>query len=66
MASEPGGEPGIVPDRDRVGPRPSGPPSEARHGRRERPSMVQFLDNRRLGPMWEFEQRYLTRDARGN
>ena len=28
-------------------------------------SIVQFLDNRRLGPMWEFEQRYLTRDARG-
>ena len=28
-------------------------------------SIVQFLDNRLLGPMWEFEQRYLTRDAKG-
>lgn len=28
-------------------------------------SIVQFLDNRVLGPMWEFEQRYLSRDAKG-
>jgi SNF2 family DNA or RNA helicase len=28
-------------------------------------SIVQFLDNRLLGPMWEFEQRYLKRDGKG-
>ena len=28
-------------------------------------SIVQFLDNRLLGPMWDFEQRYLARDAEG-
>jgi SNF2 family DNA or RNA helicase len=28
-------------------------------------SIVQFLDNRLLGPLWAFEQRYLTRDGKG-
>jgi len=29
-------------------------------------SIVQFLDNRLLGPMWKFEERHLARDERGH